>query len=94
MEFLLAGKIPASEYASLTLGPLEKKREKYENLLETLEAFFATNGNIIKSAEKLYIHRNTMKYRLDQVEKLLDCSLEDAVVRLQLQLALYIQRKC
>ena len=63
-------------------------------MLETLEAFFATNGNIIKSAEKLYIHRNTMKYRLDQVEKLLDCSLEDAVVRLQLQLALYIQRKC
>ncbi len=92
LDFLLAGKIPAREYASLTLGPLEKKREKYENLLETMEAFFATNGNIIKSAERLFIHRNTMKYRLDQVEKLLDCSLENAEVRLRLQLAVYILR--
>ena len=41
----------------------------------------------------MFIHRNTMKYRLAQVEKLLEISLNKENDRLKLELALYIYRQ-
>ena len=49
------------------------------------------DGNTIKAAELLFVHRNTVKYRLGQAEAILGCSLSDAGVRLKVQLALYIR---
>ena len=39
-------------------------------LLPTLEAFFTANGNLSKTAEMLFVHRNTLMYRLNRVEEL------------------------
>ena len=49
------------------------------------------DGNTIKAAGLLFVHRNTVKYRLGQAEAILGCSLSDAGVRLKVQLALYIR---
>ncbi|MGB9674393.1 MAG: PucR family transcriptional regulator, partial [Anaerolineales bacterium] len=48
------------------LGPL-LAIENPEELLHTLEAFFAHNGNLSQTAEALYIHRNTLVYRLERI---------------------------
>ncbi|MBV8085006.1 MAG: helix-turn-helix domain-containing protein [Chloroflexi bacterium] len=57
-------------------------------LLATLEAFFAANGNLSKTAEMLFVHRNTLMYRLNRVEELTGRSLDDPETRFDLQLAL------
>lgn len=38
-------------------------------MLQTLEHFFAMNCNVSETAKKLYIHRNTLLYRLDKFKQ-------------------------
>jgi carbohydrate diacid regulator len=41
------------------------------DLLETLHVLFECDHNLTKTAEKLYIHRNTLAYRLENIHQLL-----------------------
>lgn len=80
-------------FANGLLAPLAAQDARsHGRLMETLAAFVAANGNALHAAEQLYIHRNTLKYRLRQIEKVLGGSLDDPDLRLKLQLALYIRR--
>ena len=80
-------------FASTLLAPLlAQDARSHGRLMETLAAFVAANGNALHAAERLYIHRNTLKYRLRQIEKALGGSLDDPDLRLKLQLALYVRR--
>lgn len=47
------------------------------NLIETLTVYIEQNRNLGKTAEVLYIHRNTVKYRIKRIEELLECNLKD-----------------
>ncbi|MCR2822579.1 CdaR family transcriptional regulator [Lederbergia panacisoli] len=40
-----------------------------KNHIETLQAFFDCNFNIKEAAEKLFIHRNTLIYRLNKIKE-------------------------
>lgn len=58
------------------------KLKKYDDenssvLVETLITYLKENRNLGKTAEKLYIHRNTMKYRINRIEEILNCDLKD-----------------
>ncbi|MHB8620793.1 MAG: PucR family transcriptional regulator [Chloroflexota bacterium] len=76
-----------------TLGRLlEYDGRTGSHLLETLEAFFSSNGNLSKTAELLFVHRNTLMYRLNRVQELTNLSLDDAETRFDLQLALKMYR--
>ena len=44
------------------------------------------------AAEKLFIHRNTMMYRLDKIKSILNVDLEDAEELLELHLGLRAMR--
>lgn len=80
-------------FANGLLAPLAAQDARsHGRLIETLAAFVAANGNVLHAARELYIHRNTLKYRLRQIEKALGGSLDDPDLRLKLQLALYIRR--
>jgi sugar diacid utilization regulator len=70
------------------LEPLLRDRRHGDTLIETLEAFFACNGNSTKAAEKLHLHRNSLLYRLNQARELLGQNLDDPETRLTLQLAI------
>ncbi|MFZ5808917.1 MAG: PucR family transcriptional regulator [Chloroflexota bacterium] len=63
-----------------------------EELLHTLEAFFAHNGNLSQTAEALYIHRNTLVYRLERISAITKIELDKPENRLAIQLALHIHR--
>ena len=92
LDALLQGKISAREYAGFVLAPfLAQEERNCRGILETLKSYFACNGNTIRAAEMLLVHRNTVKYRLGQAEAILGCSLSYAGVRLKVQLALYIR---
>jgi carbohydrate diacid regulator len=49
----------------------------------TIQKFFENSLNISETARKLFIHRNTLVYRLDKIEKItgLDLRLfDDAII--------------
>lgn len=51
---------------------------------ETLKAFIACGGSKQKASQELYIHRNSLTYRLNFIEDLLDVSLDDVAVQTKL----------
>jgi purine catabolism regulator len=57
-------------------------------LLETLRVYFENNGNTTRTSAQLNIHRNTLAYRLNRIAEISRLDLDDADVRLNLQLAL------
>jgi purine catabolism regulator len=73
------------------LGPLLSAETDGE-LIHTLEAFFANNGNLTQTAETLYIHRNTLIYRLERINAITGLDLDKPENRLAIQLALHIHR--
>ena len=53
-----------------------------DDLLDTVNMFFEKDLNLSDTARQLYIHRNTLTYRLDKIEKIIGLDLrrfEDAV---------------
>ena len=65
-------------------------QEKDLDLIGTLNAYFKNNGNMLKTSEMLYIHRNTLKYRLDKIKKITGMDIEIFSVRRDFQNALMI----
>ena len=54
-----------------TVAPLVDYDDQYETeLVRTLETFLEADGNVAKTAEKLFTHRHTIRYRLDRVREL------------------------
>lgn len=44
-------------------------------LIQTVQMFFECNLNVSETARQLYIHRNTLVYRLDKIEKMIGLDL-------------------
>jgi purine catabolism regulator len=73
------------------LGPLFAYEGGGE-LLRTLEAYFECNGNLSQAAEMLFIHRNTLIYRMERIAEISGLDLDNTETRLAVQLALRIHR--
>jgi len=72
-----------------TVAALVTYDDQYETeLLRTLETFLDADGNVAKTAERLFTHRHTIRYRLDRVRELsgLDVGSTDGRERLSLGL--------
>jgi sugar diacid utilization regulator len=72
-----------------TVAPLVSYDEQYETeLVRTLETFLDADGNVAGTAEKLFTHRHTIRYRLERVRELtgLDVGSTDGRERLSLGL--------
>ena len=63
-------------------------RRHSSDLIRTLKVFFAVNGNASEAADRLYLHRNSLPYRLARVQELTGLDLKDHRARLALQLGL------
>ena len=72
-----------------TVSPIVGYDEQYETeLVRTLETFLDADGNVARTAEKLFTHRHTIRYRLERVRELtsFDVSSTDGRERLSLGL--------
>ncbi len=63
-------------------------RRHGSDLIRTLRVFFAANANVSEAADRLYLHRNSLPYRLTRVQELTGLDLKDHRARLALQLGL------
>ncbi|CEG25822.1 PucR family transcriptional regulator [Bacillus sp. B-jedd] len=62
------------------------------SFIETLENFFHNNQNISETAKAMYLHRNTLIYRIEKIKEIMDTDLKSAEELLQIQLSLKIFR--
>ncbi|MGE9881101.1 helix-turn-helix domain-containing protein [Blautia obeum] len=62
--------------------------EKNRELLKTLKVYLENNMNFSITAEKMYVHINTIRKRISKVKELLDVSLEDRISRLKTEMLL------
>ncbi|AJY73493.1 PucR family transcriptional regulator [Paenibacillus beijingensis] len=77
------------ELYSNTLGKLHVlKGQDREETLQTLYIYLENNCNISETAKQLYVHRNTVLYRIEKCEELLDSSLKNPEKNLLLRLML------
>nr|MDQ4040839.1 helix-turn-helix domain-containing protein [Actinomycetota bacterium] len=76
-------------FYSETLEPLVAYDEQYEtDLVHTVDAFLDCDGNVAQTADRLYAHRHTVRYRLERVRELsgLDVGSSDGREKLSLGL--------
>ena len=60
--------------------------------LETLESYLKNSGSIKAMADELFIHRNTILYRMANIKKLLGSNLEDSRERMMFEIACMIRK--
>ena len=80
-------------YVEEKLGKLLQADELNDgNLSETLENYLNCSCNVKKTAEEMFLHRNTLNYRLKKIREILGCDLENLDTCLELKLAFLIRR--
>jgi purine catabolism regulator len=67
---------------------IEYNNQTDKELVKTISAFLECNGNLTETSNKLFIHRNTLKYRLERIRDITQIDLDDAENRLMLHLGL------
>jgi purine catabolism regulator len=72
--------------AQRLLAPLTRSEDR--TLLTTLGSYLRRSGATPAICQELFIHRNTLAYRLRRIEELLDLDLQDGQVRATLLMAL------
>ncbi len=64
---ILSGEVSENtrrQYVKKTIGKLDKKEKEY------LTAYFEHNQSLKETAEKLFIHKNTLQYQLDKIAEI------------------------
>ena len=74
-----------------TLANPETQSQK--DLRETLKVYLDLSYDITKTADKLFIHRNTVSYRIKKCEEILGKPLDDPEFNLGLRLSLVLTEK-
>lgn len=81
------------EYVEAQLGKLLRYDEiNTGSLCETLENYIANNCNAKRTAEAMFVHRNTLNYRLKKISEILNCDFENLNKCLALKLAFLIMK--
>ena len=87
---LASDDLPLADLGREVLAPLlEFDTTTGAALVETLRAYLEEDGSVVRVAERLFVHRNTVRYRLEQIERLTGRRLATTADRVQLWLALH-----
>ncbi|MHB1630477.1 MAG: PucR family transcriptional regulator [Bacilli bacterium] len=68
---------------------IEYDQKHHTNLFETLRAYLDCDRSKQQTADRLFIHRQTLYHRLEQIDQLLAVDLADPVRRLALHVSVY-----
>lgn len=73
------------DYAEKIIGPIRHSKE----MVETLELFLEHNGQINEVAKRLFVHRNTIAYRMEKINALLNIEFRNYNDILKLKLIFF-----
>jgi sugar diacid utilization regulator/GAF domain-containing protein len=90
---LLSDNHDVEGFIDSVLGPvLEYDRERFTDLIPTLDAYFDEGASPTYAAEKLHVHPNTVARRLERIKELLGADWQKPERVLDVQLALRLFR--
>lgn len=75
----LLAEVPAERFAA-TAGPIAEVLRENPIQLEALQAFFTHHRDVKAAADSIFLHPNTLRYRLERLEQTLGRSLRDPAV--------------
>jgi purine catabolism regulator len=78
-------------YDNTLKGLADSSDREHMDLIQTLAVYLENNCLITETAKQLYIHRNTVSYRLNKCEEILGRSLKDPNEVLKLRIALMVR---
>ncbi|MEK5382697.1 PucR family transcriptional regulator [Niallia sp. FSL W8-0635] len=55
---------------------IQYDKENDSDLVKTLFYYLSSNGSLKETAKQLYIHRNSVKYRIDRIKEIADITLD------------------
>ena len=71
---------------------IEYDKLNRSNLVETLEHYFQSGGNISDAAKTMYLHRNTFIYRFEKIKLILGSELKNPDEVFKIQMGLLIMK--
>ncbi|MGN0600411.1 MAG: PucR family transcriptional regulator [Oscillospiraceae bacterium] len=81
------------EYCYSTLMPLIDSDCRHNTeYVKTLETYLKCNCNLVKTAETMFIHRNTIVYRIEKIRSLLEIDFSDMTAKSECMNALRLMK--
>ena len=81
--------IPEKELEQMLSEYLDMmKDEKNVELLRTLKVYLENNMNFSVTAEKMYVHINTIRKRIDKLDRMLQIDWDSYISRLKIEILL------
>jgi purine catabolism regulator len=71
-------------------GLFDADEERGLDLVDTVRTYLRCGGNLERTAARLFLHRNSVRYRIERARGYLGTSLSDPGQWLQLEMALAI----
>ncbi|WP_026695749.1 PucR family transcriptional regulator [Peribacillus kribbensis] len=78
-------------YSCALRGFADPAGQEEQSLLETLFVYVETHCQISETAKKLFVHRNTVVYRIEKCEEILGRSLRDPETTIQIRMAFRVK---
>lgn len=75
-------------FLDIVLPLVSYDQERGSGLVRTLSVYFETGANASETADRLFLHRNSLLYRLERIQKLTGLDLRESESMLVLQLGL------
>lgn len=81
------------DYCLSVLKPLADSDRRFAtDYVNTLEVYLNSNCSLVAAADKLFIHRNTMVYRVNKIRELMKIDFSDMNAKTECMNALHIMR--
>lgn len=84
----LASSPELEPFRELVLRLVVYDRERRSDLVRTLSVYFEARANASEAADRLFLHRNSLLYRLERIQTLTGLDLRNSESMLVMQLGL------
>lgn len=82
-----------NEYYTETIQKLvEYDKLNQTNYCEVLQCYLEHSGSVKETAEAMFVHRNTINYKINKIEEMLNCDLSELDTRLLYSIAFMLKR--